>query len=68
MATVEVSDVVRNTARSAGADDWLAGLPALVDRLERDWDITVGAPYEDATEAYVAPVTLVDGTRPCSSC
>lgn len=62
MATVEVSDVVRSTARSAGADDWVAGLPALVDRLERDWELTVGAPYEDATEAYVAPVTLADGT------
>lgn len=62
MATVEVPDVVRSTARAAGADDWLVGLPALVDRLERDWDMAVGSPYEDATEAYVAPVTLADGT------
>jgi streptomycin 6-kinase len=61
VATIEVPATVRSTARSVGADDWLAGLPALVDRLERAWDITVGAPYEDATEAYVAAATLAGG-------
>jgi streptomycin 6-kinase len=62
VATVEVPETVRSTARAEGADDWLAGLPALVGRLERDWEITVGPAYEDATEAYVAAATLADGT------
>jgi streptomycin 6-kinase len=61
VATVEVPETVRGMARSAGAGAWLAGLPALVDQLERDWDITVGPAYEDATEAYVAAATLADG-------
>ncbi|HEY6746440.1 MAG TPA: aminoglycoside phosphotransferase family protein [Mycobacteriales bacterium] len=61
MATIEVPATVRSTARSVGADDWLTALPALIDRLERDWDITVGPPYEDATEAYVAAATLAGG-------
>ncbi len=29
--------------------------------LEREWMITVGATFSDATEAYVAEVTTVDG-------
>ncbi|HST67607.1 MAG TPA: aminoglycoside phosphotransferase family protein [Mycobacteriales bacterium] len=62
MATVVVPDVVRSTARANGADDWLAELPELVDRLEREWDLTVGEPYPDATEAYVAAATLADGS------
>ena len=62
VATVMVPEVVRSTARAHGADVWLDGLPELVDRLERDWDVTVGPAYEDATEAYVAAATLADGT------
>ena len=52
--------------RSAGADDWLAGLPELVERLQRDWSITVGATYEDATEAYVAAASSLTARPPCS--
>src|SRR5215207_7819398 len=55
-------EVVRNVARAAGAHAWLAGLPDLLDRLAREWSITVEDPYEDATEAYVAAATLADGT------
>jgi streptomycin 6-kinase len=62
VATVEIPQTVRNLALSAGAGGWLAALPALVDRLERDWDITVGAAFEDATEAYVAAATRADGS------
>ncbi len=62
MASVEVPATVRAFARGTGADDWLAGLPDLVDRLERDWQLTVGPAYEDATEAFVAPAELADGT------
>jgi streptomycin 6-kinase len=62
VAGVEVPETVRAFALAAGADDWLAGLPDLVARLERDWRIAVGAVYPDATEAFVAAATLADGT------
>jgi streptomycin 6-kinase len=54
--------VVRNKALAAGAAGWIEDLPELVARVERDWRITVGRPYDDATEAYVARATLADGT------
>lgn len=62
VAGLDVPETVRAFARAAGADGWLAGLPDLVARLERDWRIAVGAAYPDATEAYVAAATLADGT------
>jgi streptomycin 6-kinase len=54
--------VVRKKALAAGAADWIEDLPELVAGLERDWRITVGRPYQNATEAYVARATLTDGT------
>ncbi|HVE30814.1 MAG TPA: hypothetical protein VNC80_12180, partial [Mycobacteriales bacterium] len=62
MACVEVPATVQAFARGTGADDWLAGLPDLVGRLERGWRITIGPAYPDATEAFVAPAELADGT------
>ena len=44
--------VVRNKALAAGAVGWLDELPGLIAGLERDWGITVGPPYPDATEAF----------------
>ena len=58
---VEVPEVVRNKAKVAGAERWLADLPALVAQLEHEWSITVGRPYEEGTEAYVAEAVLADG-------
>jgi streptomycin 6-kinase len=54
--TVLVPEVVRNKALAAGAAAWLDELPSLIAALERDWDITVGRPFPDATEAFVAAV------------
>jgi streptomycin 6-kinase len=51
---VLVPEVVRNKALAAGATVWLDELPGLIADLERDWDITVGRPFPDATEAFVA--------------
>jgi streptomycin 6-kinase len=62
VTSVEVPETVRALVLATGADAWLAGLPDVVGRLERDWGIAVGAPFEDATEAYVAAATLADGT------
>ena len=59
---IDVPAVVRNKARAAGAEDWIERLPALVSRLEADWSITVGHPYEGGSEAFVADATRADGT------
>jgi len=59
---VPPSLVVRNKALAVGAAGWIEDLPELVARMERDWRITVGRPYDDATEAFVARATLADGT------
>lgn len=59
---IQVPVIVRNKARSAGAEGWLEHLPALVSSLETDWSITLGRPYEGGSEAFVAEATLADGT------
>lgn len=59
---IDVPAVVRNKALAVGAGTWLDDLPALVAGLERDWGVTVGRPFADATEAFVAQATLGDGT------
>src|SRR5690349_18956786 len=60
--SVSVPETVRAKAVTAGARRWLDELPALVAGLERDWSIQVGRVYPDATEAFVAEVTVHDGT------
>ena len=60
---IEVPPAVAAKAREVGASAWLADLPGLVAGLERDWQLAQGSPYPDATEAYVAPATLADGTE-----
>jgi streptomycin 6-kinase len=54
---------VQSKARALGAEQWLQDLPVLVAALEAEWDLTVGRPYEDGTDAFVAEATLGDGTR-----
>ena len=58
----QVPPVVINKARLAGAEAWVRDLPMLIESLSRSWDIIVGAPYADATEAFVAAATMSDGT------
>lgn len=41
---------------------WLDRLPQALRTLERRWSFTLGAPFEDATCAWVAPVTLANGS------
>ena len=57
-----VPQLVRNKAAVVGAEDWLRGLDALIGDLERDWSMTVGRAYPNATEAFVAEATMADGT------
>lgn len=58
----DVPAIVRARAEAVGALVWLDGLDALIGDLERDWSISVGHPYGDATEAFVADAVLDDGT------
>lgn len=53
---------MRSKALAAGARQWLRDLPVLIAALEREWSITVGRPYADPTEAFVAEAVLGDGT------
>lgn len=59
---MRLPDVVRNKARAVGADGWLRDLPGLVASIARDWSITVGEAFGDASEAFVARAVLADGT------
>jgi streptomycin 6-kinase len=59
---IEVPDIVRRKAVACGAAPWLEELPVLVADLEREWSIAVGRPYSGGTEAFVAEVSLGDGT------
>lgn len=63
MAGPVVPEPVRNKAAQAGATDWLATLPGLLDVLADDWNLRIGEPFGDGTEAYVAGVELADGTE-----
>ena len=58
---IELPAVVRNKAIAAGAEWWIDALPEIVASLERDWAITVGAAFDEGTEAFVAEATMSDG-------
>jgi streptomycin 6-kinase len=63
MSMQGIPATVRRKALAVGAARWLDDLTSLVTGLERDWSITVGRPYDDATEAFVAEA-IVDGGTP----
>ena len=60
---LDVPAVVREKALAVGAAAWVDGLPELIRAIEEDWDISVGQPYRDSTEAFVAEATCTDGTQ-----
>jgi streptomycin 6-kinase len=41
---------------------WLDRLPHALRKLERRWSLRLGAPFDDVSCAWVAPVTLADGS------
>lgn len=59
---IEIPPVVASKARAVGATEWLAALPGVIAGLEHDWGLQLGTPFAGATEAYVAPATMADGT------
>ena len=58
---IGVPEVLRSKAIAAGAEQWLADLPALVHHIQQQWDITVARQLAGGTEAYVAEATTTDG-------
>ena len=58
----DVPVVVRAKATDVGATEWLDRLPALAGHLAREWDLSLGAAFGGATEAYVVAATRSDGT------
>jgi streptomycin 6-kinase len=61
---LDVPDVLRRNATGAWGDDgrrWLAGLPALLAGVARDWRLAVGEPYALSFH-WVTAVTREDGT------
>jgi streptomycin 6-kinase len=58
---IDVPAAVRAKALSVGAAAWLEELPELVAGLAREWSVTLGPAYEDATEAFVAPAARAGG-------
>lgn len=60
---IEPSDILRNKAKVAGATAWLQTLPSLVDSLSAEWGFTADHGFADGTEAFVAAVTMDDGSN-----
>jgi streptomycin 6-kinase len=59
---LDVPAVVRSKAVALGQEAWLEALPSLVAELSLEWSLAAGRVFADATEAFVAEVTLQDGT------
>ena len=59
---MNVPEWVQSKARVTGNAAWLSELPALVDGLAAEWQISVGRTLEGGSEAFVAEATLADGT------
>lgn len=45
-----------------GRAAWLSRVPEILRDLENRWYLRLGAPYQNASCAWVAPVTLTNGT------
>jgi len=63
--TVEVPNEVRQKARAQGAEGirWLNRLGDVIDQLERDWEVTVGATLYGGSESYVAAARTSGGAE-----
>ena len=59
--TFDLPPVVASKARVAGLQAWVDDLPALVDALAEEWQLSVGRTMADGTEALVLEVEIADG-------
>ena len=64
MALNVPSRVAANCRITPEREAWLNRVPDALEDLERRWSLTLGAPFdgENVSCAWVAPVTLADGT------
>jgi streptomycin 6-kinase len=62
---VVVPSTVRQKAAARGAEGtgWLRGLGGVIEQLEHDWDVVVGATLHGGSESYVAAATTGDGVE-----
>jgi streptomycin 6-kinase len=51
-----------NCRRTPERAAWLDRLPDVLHKLEREWSLTLGAAFEDASCGWVGPVVRADGT------
>ena len=64
MSSPRISEALAESCRGdPSRAAWLAGLPALIAELAREWSLTIGTSFldEDGSCAWVAPVTMADG-------
>src|SRR6266511_5968394 len=62
---VVVPKAVRQKVAAQGAEGkrWLRGLGGVIEQLEHDWDVVVGAILYGGSESYVAAATTGDGVE-----
>ncbi|CAA9296650.1 MAG: hypothetical protein AVDCRST_MAG56-5168 [uncultured Cytophagales bacterium] len=62
---IDVPDLVRQKCRTLGKAglEWLDGLGACIEALERDWQITVGDSLSGGSAGYAAGATTRDGAE-----
>ena len=64
MALTVPAKLVANCRKAPERATWLARLPDTLEKLKRQWSLTLGPPFdgEDVSCAWVAPAALADGT------
>jgi streptomycin 6-kinase len=60
--TLDIPDEVRNKVIAEGNAAWLDELPSVVESLQQDWSLSIGATLRGGHAAFVVGATLADGT------
>ncbi|WP_245981813.1 aminoglycoside phosphotransferase family protein [Streptomyces reniochalinae] len=55
--------VLTEMSRTDSGRAWLAGLPALVEKVRARWQLRLGAPFHGGSCSWVAPAERADGSR-----
>jgi streptomycin 6-kinase len=62
MAGMQVPSRLREAAADGSRDDWMAGLPGVIDAAQHRWSLTISAPFEPGGQcAWVAPARASTG-------
>ena len=56
------AELAFNCSKARERAQWLLRLPGMLQELENRWSLRLGPAFEEASCAWVAPVTLRDGT------